>query len=162
MQHDHGKHELAEVLAVLLAKTVTLKFMAQGFHWNVKGKDFAQFHDFFEELYEDFEGAIDPTAESIRKLGVDAPFSLGDFLALCPFEARGVGSDPVEMSRALHEANGYVLESLNRAFACANACNSQGIADFLAGRMDAHEKWDWQLSAVTGTDFSVTVSYSDI
>jgi starvation-inducible DNA-binding protein len=160
--HNEGKHELAEVLAVLLAETVTLKFMAHGFHWNVKGKDFSEYHEFFGELYEDFEGAIDPTAENIRKLGVDAPFTLGDFLTLSPFEAKGIGSDPVQMSRALYEANVYVLETLNQAFVTATACNSQGIADFLAGRINTHEKWQWQLGAIIGNDFSAEPSFSDI
>lgn len=160
--HNEGKHELTEVLAVLLGETVTLKFMAQGFHWNVKGKDFSEYHRFFGKIYEELEEAIDLTGENIRKMGVDAPFTLGDFLTLSPFEAKGIGSDPIQMSRALYEANVYVLETLNQAFAYATACNSQGVANFLADRIDTHEKLHWQLGAIIGNDFSPEPSFSDI
>ena len=97
--------ELAEKLAVCLADTVTYKFLAQGYHWNVKGPMFPQFHDFFEELYEDAESAIDPLAENIRKLGYDAPFTLEDFSSLTNLHCNPVSGDPLEMAKNLFEVN---------------------------------------------------------
>jgi len=81
MEMGVSKADLGTQLAVILSDTVAYKFAAQGYHWNVKGPNFYQFHEFFGELYEDAEGAIDPTAENIRKLGFEAPYSLGDFLS---------------------------------------------------------------------------------
>jgi hypothetical protein len=37
--------------------------------------------------------------------------------------------------------------------------NQQGIADFLAGRISAHEKFMWQLSTIVGLD---STSISDL
>ena len=43
--------------------------------------------------------------------------------------------------------NNGVLESLNSAFQIASNTGKQGIANFLAGRIEMHDKWAWQLQA---------------
>lgn len=48
---------------------------------------------------------------------------------------------------SLYATNQCVLTSLNSAFQIANATNEQGVANFLAERIDNHQKWAWQLSA---------------
>lgn len=152
MEMGVSKADLGTQLAVILSDTVAYKFAAQGYHWNVKGPNFYQFHEFFGELYEDAEGAIDPTAENIRKLGFDAPYSLGDFLSLATYEPRIVTGDPIEMARVLYEMNCNFVNTLTMAFQTANAMNNQGIADFLAGRLDIHQKFCWQLGTICGAD----------
>jgi starvation-inducible DNA-binding protein len=144
-----GSPALAQSLAKLLASTVVLKFTAHGFHWNVKGKDFPQFHDFFGEIYEDLESSIDPTAENILKLGYDAPYMLSDFLELSCIEPceRISDGDHHKMLQRLHADNHKLFKEANEAFKIANDCNEQGIADFLAGRIDMLGKWQWQLRA---------------
>lgn len=147
-----SKQDLAQALAVLLADTVTYKFLAQGYHWNVRGMNFVQFHDFFGEIYEDLESATDPLAENIRILGFDAPFLLSDFAALTTIEATPVSADPVDMSRSLYEANYRIVSCVRTAFDLATALNEQGIADFLAGRDTAHGKFSWKLGTIVGAD----------
>lgn len=147
-----SKEELGSKLACVLSDTVILKFLAQGYHWNVRGPEFTQFHDFFGEIYEDAESAIDPLAENLRKLGFDAPFLLEDFLSLSCIEIKPVGYDPLAMSASLYAANASTLAYLCTAFDCANACNEQGIANFLAERIDMHQKWNWQLGTTIGAD----------
>jgi DNA-binding ferritin-like protein len=46
-------------------------------------------------------------------------------------------------------ANAVMLNGLRRAFDIANQANEQGIANFIAERIDMHAKWDWQLKATT-------------
>ena len=147
-----SKQDLAQALAVLLADTVTYKFLAQGYHWNVRGMNFVQFHDFFGDIYEELEVAIDPIAESIRTLGFDAPFLLSDFAALTSIEATPVSADPVDMSRSLYEANYCLIGCTRAAFDLANALNEQGIADLLATRDSAHTKFSWKLGTICGAD----------
>lgn len=144
-----GSPALAQSLAKFLASTVVLKFTAHGFHWNVKGKDFREFHDFFGDIYEDLEGSIDPTAENILKLGYDAPYMLTDFLELSCIEPceRISDGDIHKMTQRLHADNHKLLKEALEAFKCANDCNEQGIANFLAERIDMLQKWNWQLSA---------------
>lgn len=150
--YEVSKEGLAKALAEVLSDAVTLHYLAQGYHWNVKGPEFSQFHDFFQEIYEDFAGSEDVLAEGIRKLGYDAPFLLHHFAELTAVEARLVGSDPIQMSAVLYEGNLCTLNRLYDAFNIANAINSQGIANFLAERIDAVDKWVWQLGTTIGVD----------
>lgn len=154
--YTEGKEELAEQLARLLACTAAYKAIAQGYHWNVLGKDFSEYHEFFGELYEDAESAIDPLAESIRKLGFPAPFTLEDFVSLSDISVSPVtNGDPIAMSENLLKINRHIDECVLNAFDAASACREQGIADLLAGRDDMHKKWIWQLSSITGADAMV-------
>jgi starvation-inducible DNA-binding protein len=149
MEH---KVELVEKLSHLLSDVVTAKAIAQGYHWNVKGVEFTQMHDFFGEIYEDFESAIDPLAESIRKLGYDAPYFLTDFVEMtCIGNEPRLFGDCVEMLESLVNINTSLNACVLGAFELASMCNEQGIADFLAGRDDMHKKWGWQLRSSLGT-----------
>lgn len=144
---------LAACLTKSLGDAVVFKFLAHGYHWNVRGLSFPQFHDKFAEIYEDADSAVDPLAELVRKLGFDAPYLLPDLAVLSGIEPRSVSSnDPAELAAALYAANNVVLENLVAAFACANDCNEQGAANFIAERIDAHQKWRWQLGTITGAD----------
>lgn len=147
------KPELVEALAEVLGNAVTLYFKAHGHHWNVMGRDFAQFHEFFSEIYEDVYGSIDPTAENMRKLGADAPYRLEDFANLNQMDDMDVANDAMLMVQDLYAANNVILMAINHAFDLANSLNEQGIANFLAERDDMHKKWRWQLTSyLTATD----------
>lgn len=149
MQFGKGDPDLAQHLAKVLSSVVVFKFLAHGYHWNVKGKDFREFHDFFADIYEDADGSVDPFAENIRKLGYEAPYFLSDFLELSVVDGgqRQLG-DACEMARSLYVENAKLIEALNKAFNVANNVNEQGIANFIAERIDMHQKWAWQLSMV--------------
>lgn len=147
-----AKHEaLAGALAEVLADSVVLSHVVQGFHWNVKGSDFSEYHAFFAGIYEDLESSIDPTAENILKLGFDAPYLLEDFLGLTSIKAvRVPASDPTTMLMDLAGHLQTIIGCNLGAFAIANDCNEQGIADFLAGRDDMLKKHMWQVAASLG------------
>lgn len=144
--------QLAEKLAVVLSDVVSYKFVAHGYHWNVKGPQFTVFHDLFAELYEDADSSIDPLAENIRKLGFDSPFTLADFMSLACVESIAMSSDPIDMARSLYEHNAHIRSCLLAAFHIANDIDQQGIANFLAERIDMHDKWLWQLGTIIGAD----------
>lgn len=139
--------ELIEKLKKLTATMVALKFKAHGYHWNVEGDDFPQFHDFFGDIYADIDGSIDDLAENIRKLGGYAPYKLSRLTGLSDLPETNVSSDPVSMSKDLLEANEIAIRLLMSAFDVANESRQQGIANFLAGRIEMHQKWSWQLRA---------------
>jgi starvation-inducible DNA-binding protein len=148
----NNKVDLVERLSHLLSDVVTMRSVAQGYHWNVKGIEFTQMHDFFEEIYEDLDGSVDPLAEDIRKLGYDAPYFLTDFVEMtCLGDIPRLSGDAVQMLESLLNLNTAVNACVLSAFELANACNEQGIADFLAGRDDMHKKWGWQLRSSLGT-----------
>lgn len=137
--------ELVSALKEVLADEYSLYFKAKGYHWNVEGIYFAQFHELFEAIAEDVYGATDPTAEYIRALGSYAPFKMSRFLELSSVRETEIGADCHAMLADLLVATEQILICINRAFAIATAANEQGIADFLAGRDSEHKKWAWQL-----------------
>lgn len=140
---------LADELKVLMSDVVTMYFVAHGYHWNVEGQDFSQYHDLFSDIYGDVYGSLDPIAENIRKLGEYAPFTLSKFTELRTVEAKEVRPNPQAMAKALLKVNEGVLKSISAAFDAATREDEQGIANFLAERDDAHKKWAWQLTAST-------------
>ena len=154
----YGSSSVAECLAECLGNAVVMAFKAQGHHWNVMGKDFTEFHDFFGKIYDDVFDSVDPMAENMRKLGALAPHRLNEFLSLSSIEEMQCGCDPMSMCADLLAANEVMLNSLNDCFAAADTANQQGIADFLAGRIDMHQKWKWQLSAHMWSPVQVCVA----
>ena len=140
---------LADELKVLMSDVVTMYFVAHGYHWNVEGQDFSQYHDLFSDIYGDVYGSLDPIAENIRKLGEYAPFTLSKFTELRTVEAKEVRPNPQAMAKALLKVNEGVLKSISAAFDAATREDEQGIANFLSERDDMHKKWAWQLTAST-------------
>ena len=140
---------LTESIKTVLADSVTMYFVAQGFHWNVEGQDFSQYHALFAEIYKDVYSAIDPLAEDVRKLGEYAPYTLSKFTSLRTIEPKDVKPEPQAMAKELLRINEGLIESVNKAFKEAEKAEEQGIMDFLAGRDDMHKKWRWQLTAST-------------
>jgi starvation-inducible DNA-binding protein len=143
--------ELGIKLAHTLSDVVTAKFLAHGYHWNVMGPDFSQLHEFYSNIYEDLDDSIDPIAENILKLGYDAPYLIEDFQELsCIHEERIDGGNGQAMSASLLKANETLVKCFTELFEIADFLNFQDIADFAAGRIDAHAKWVWQLKATLG------------
>ena len=153
MADSYTVSDLQEELVELLADKVSFYFRAHGAHWNVIGTDFAEYHELFEKIYSDVYGSIDPLAEILRKLGMKAPFKLSDFIELRTIDDSTTESqDARVLATDLLAANDLIIESIAEAFECADECNQQGIANFLAERLDAHQMWKWQLSASLGVE----------
>jgi DNA-binding ferritin-like protein len=138
---------LAEILQQTLADVSVFAAKVQGHHWNVEGQDFAQFHELFATIYEDVEESIDPLAESIRKLGYKAPFDLATFAKMSQFGESNLGENASiqDMVAELHEVNESVLGLLMAVFDVADESRQQGIANFIGGRIEMHQKWAWYL-----------------
>jgi starvation-inducible DNA-binding protein len=137
---------LADALKTLLATEYAFVTKAQQFHWNVEGPDFGQLHKFFGKIYDEvYENSIDSTAEYIRALNEYAPGSFERFAEL----SRISGQTKIPRARLMLEEllanNGQMIELLNECFGEAEQENQQGIMDFLASRIDAHQKHGWML-----------------
>lgn len=139
---------LADVLPPLLADVFGVYLQAHGYHWNVTGPDFTQYHALFGEIASDTYDSIDPLAENLRKVGVSSPWQMSELYGLAEVPesdvVKGVATDLVP---ELLAANDSLVEELRSAFEVADEQDEQGIANFLAERIDAHMKWSWQLRA---------------
>ena len=136
---------LADDLKTLLATEYAFVIKTQNFHWNVEGPDFAQYHNFFQELYEEVYGIIDQTAEYIRTLDVYAPGSFERFTELSVIMGQTKIPRAMLMIKELLDDNSAILQILTQTFQSATDENNEGIANFIAERMDAHNKHAWML-----------------
>lgn len=149
MDQEGSDSLLVTALKTVLADTVTFYLKSHGYHWNVETQDFSEYHALFLKIYEDTFEAINPAAENLRKLDAFAPYRFADFAEMRTLKDTNVSTEPQIMANDLASANDMVLESLNKAFAAANEDNQQGIANFIAERIDSHQKWRWQLKSST-------------
>lgn len=140
---------LVEMMRKVLADTFAMYLKAHNYHWNVEGPNFSEYHNFFGNLYEELHGAVDPIAEEIRALDAYAPGSFTRFMELTDIEDETTIPSPLEMVRRLQADNQTVLNTLNVAFKLATNFDKQGLADFLAGRIDSHSKHGWMLRSLT-------------
>ena len=140
---------LIEMMRKVLADTFAMYLKAHNYHWNVEGSNFPQYHDFFGNLYQELHGAVDPIAEEIRALDAYVPGSLSRFLELTEIEDELSIPNGIEMARRLMVDNQKVIMTLDMAFKLANEFDQQGLADFIAGRLDTHKKHGWMLRSIT-------------
>lgn len=139
---------LVDDLKVLLASQFSLYIKGANFHWNIEGTNFPQYHDFFGDFYAEVSEPIDRIAEYIRILDSYTPASLSKFTELSVISDQNGTKMPVGMFMELQSDNDKIIGILNTSFTAAIAENQQGIANFLAERLDAHGKHGWKLRSL--------------
>ena len=142
---------LTDTLKTILATAYALSIKAQNFHWNVEGQDFPQYHDFFGNFYEEVYGAIDRTAELIRQLDSYTPGSILRYAELSQIQDQTKIPRAMLMMEELYQDNAKVLMMYKEAFHVAEEADEQGIANFIAERIDAHGKHAWMLRSILKT-----------
>lgn len=143
---------LSDTLKTILATAYALSIKAQNFHWNCEGPDFPQYHDFFGNFYEEvYNNTIDRTAELIRQLDSYTPGSILRYAELSQIQDQTKIPRAALMMQELYEDNALILSMYKQAFHVAEEADEQGIADFIAGRIDAHAKHQWMLRSILKT-----------
>jgi starvation-inducible DNA-binding protein len=141
-------NELTTAIKVLLANATVMYYKAHQFHWNIEGIEFTQYHEFFGDLYTDVYESVDPIAELLRKLDDYAPVSLDELFKYKTLKEETQRVEKLEdIFTSLIAANQEVLDSLNKVFTIANSNKQQGVCNFIADRIDTHQKHAWFLRA---------------
>lgn len=143
---------LKDDLKTVLGTSFVFYVKAAGFHWNVEGPNFPQYHQFLGDIYQEVYDSLDKMAEIIRQLDSYAPGSLTRYLELSAIQEQTQIPRAELMLAELLQDNQILIKCLNSAFASANTENKQGICDFIAGRLDAHEKHGWMLRSIMKTE----------
>lgn len=139
---------LVDNLKVLLGSTFAFYVKIHGFHFNIEGDNFPQYHKFLGDFYAEVYNSIDPIGEYIRTLDSYAPGSLTRYAELTIIEDQTKIPRPHLMFAELLSDNEKMIDLLNACFASAEEENKQGIANFIAERLDAHEKHSWMLRSI--------------
>ena len=147
-REEINMEKLIAALRVALGNTFCMYYKSHAYHWNVEGMFFSQYHKFFQKIYEDLYGAVDPLAENLRKLDVYAPISIAEIHGYKNIEEDSVKPENItEMLINLLDANTKTLAVLSETFDEATKEKQQGLANFIADRMDKHKMWEWQILA---------------
>lgn len=139
--------ELAQALKIVLANHYAYSLKAQNFHWNVEGRDFKQYHDFFEEIYSEVYGAIDIIAERIRTIGAYAPGSFRRYADLSQIEDQVEIPNAQDMLQKLLGDIEVIQTSIKVCYDIAEQSGNHGLSNLMAERQDAFAKHAWMLSA---------------
>jgi starvation-inducible DNA-binding protein len=143
---------LIQQLRLLQASVFVYYTKAQGYHWNVEGVLFDQFHDMFSEVYNDAWSSVDGYAEWQRVFKEKAVFDIPSVMSSSDIRYDlGLTNNPIDMLQSLQGSNLKIIDQLKTGFSIAESINEQGVADFFASRIDAHQKWDWKFSASLAT-----------
>lgn len=142
--------ELVEKLKVVLANTFTMYMKTHGYHWNVIGSDFPQYHDFFGDLYTEIHGAVDDIAEQLRQVNSFAPGSLQRMKELSQVTEDDLIPAAPKMVTNLIAANDTVITSLVECYKMAEEVGEYGLSNFIQDRITIHKKHSWMLKATAG------------
>ena len=138
--------KIADGLSHLLADTYAVYLKTHGYHWNVRGPNFASLHTLFMTQYTEMWTAIDLIAERIRALGELAPQGYGAFGKLSDVK----DGDPTQSAEAMLRE---LLADHATLIATAKAAR-EGADDVTAAvidaRVDAHQKHAWMIRATLG------------
>ena len=143
---------LADNLKILLGSTYGLYFKITGFHWNIEGSNFPQYHDFLNTYYDEVYATADTIAEYIRSLDSYAPGGMMRMLEL------SVVKDQPKIPRAelmfaeLLADTDMMIQMVAAVFDEATAERQQGIANFMADLQDLYSKKRWMIRSILKTD----------
>lgn len=137
--------ELIEAMKRYFATHFQYYTKAHGFHVNVVGPDFTEFHLLFGEVYEDAQDAIDDIAEHIRAIEGIAPFALKRIQELGRIKDASEAPEAMKMTKELLADTQIVVDHLEECHDIATEYKKYGLINFLEGRLDVHAKLMWKL-----------------
>ena len=142
------REAIAAGLSRVLADSYTLYLKTHNFHWNVTGPMFQTLHLMFETQYNELALAVDLVAERIRALGVVAPGTYKQFVALSAIKEDDGIPRAQDMIRRLVEGHETVARTSREVFKTAESASDQPTCDLLTQRMQVHEKTAWMLRSL--------------
>ena len=139
---------LINQLKTILGTNFALYLKAHGYHWNVEGPNFPQYHAFLDTFYNALFVQLDPIAEHIRALNSYAPGSLARMLELADLQESTNIPDGIAMMRDLASDNDRFILHLRAGIVAADGANEPAVGNFLQDILDAHQKHGWMLRSI--------------
>jgi starvation-inducible DNA-binding protein len=133
-------------LSKLLADTYAIYLKTHGYHWNVRGPNFASLHALFMAQYTEMWTSIDLIAERIRALGVLAPQGYAAFANLSSIRDGDPAKSASEMLAELVRDHATLVATAKAARDGADDVT----ASLIDARVEAHERHAWMLRASLG------------
>lgn len=139
--------EITQGLNQLLANYHIHYQKLRNFHWNVKGNDFFELHEKFEELYNQSREHIDEIAERIRVFGQTPMSTLAEYLDHAEIKEVKKELTGDEMVAEVLLDMRVLLTDMTEAVNVARENEDTGTEDMLTSYIKVLEKHHWMLSA---------------
>lgn len=147
---------LVDELNVLLANYQLYYQKLRNFHWNIRGENFFELHELFEQLYTDAHGKIDEIAERIQTLKYRPLSLLKKYLETAEIEEFDGFADDTEMMKMVLSDQATLLQSINRATDKAIAAQDEGTLHLLRTYQLVIEKHSWMIDMWLAKPVSTT------
>ena len=141
--------ELIECMKRLFATNYQYYVKSHGFHVNVVGPDFVQYHQLFSEVYEFADDATDSIGEHLRVMEAIAPFSLSRIMELGSIEDGKERPTALVMVSELLSDSQIVMDHYEECHDMAVEEKCYGLINFIEGQMDMLGKIMWKLRSTT-------------
>ncbi|WP_447527736.1 MULTISPECIES: Dps family protein [unclassified Vreelandella] len=145
--HEGSASQLAEKLNHLLANYQIFYMNVRGYHWNVKGSDFFQLHEKFEELYTDLLTKVDEVAERILTLGHKPVHAYSDYAKLSRLEEDKDVHDGQACVKGVLDGYQTLIALQREVLALASDADDEGTAAQAGDYIREQEKTVWMLNA---------------
>ncbi|PWV72369.1 Dps family protein [Halomonas sp. A11-A] len=148
--HESSASQLAEKLNELLANYQIFYMNVRGYHWNVKGPQFFQLHEKFEELYTDLLTKVDEVAERILTLGHQPVHAYSDYVTMSRIAEDKNVTDGEACVRGTLQGFQTLIELQRELLSLAADADDEGTAAQVGDYIREQEKTVWMLNAYLG------------
>ncbi|WP_108447454.1 Dps family protein [Halomonas denitrificans] len=148
--HESSASQLAEKLNELLANYQIFYMNVRGYHWNVKGPQFFQLHEKFEEFYTDLLIKVDEVAERILTLGHTPVHAYSDYVKIARIQEDKDVHDGEACVRGVLQGYQTLIELQRELLSLASDADDEGTAAQAGDYIREQEKTVWMLGAYLG------------
>mgnify|MGYP001181636729 FL=1 len=122
----------------------------RGFHWNIKGNNFFQLHNKFEELYTESLNVIDEIGERILTIGGQPLHTFSDYIDTSNLKAYKDVTIDKEIISALITQLEQLIAQENIVKELAVESDDSETEDMMIGLINTQQKTKWMLNAWMG------------
>ncbi|WP_043528411.1 Dps family protein [Litchfieldella xinjiangensis] len=145
--NEGNASQLADRLNTLLANYQIFYMNVRGYHWNVKGPNFFQLHDKFEEFYTDLLTKVDEVAERILTLGHKPVHAYSDYVEIASIKEDKNVYQGEECVRGVLQGYQTLIELQREILSMASDADDEGTAAQVGDYIREQEKTVWMLGA---------------
>lgn len=139
--------EIVDAMNKLIANYSVHYQKLRNFHWNVKGADFFDIHEQFEEQYDKAKKAIDDLAERIRVFGQTPQSTMHEYLETSEIKESPTDLPAMDMVKEILKDYRILLEYMFNVLEIAIENGDSGTEDMVKKFIKRTEKYHWMMTA---------------
>jgi len=137
--------KIIEAMKIVFATHFQYYVKSHGYHVNLVGPNFYQYHKLLQKVYVDAQENIDKMAEEIRTLDAIVPFNMTRICELSEIEDATDTPNVMVMIKELLEDTEVLCEVIRTARQLCEDNSCYGLMNYLEERLDIHYRYQWML-----------------